>query len=116
VRFRIAEGLSQRIALVAPDGWPLRADVMIECESGLLPSRRRLQTALRAVERRLTWPNGASHELLAEEPEAARTAARCRVVRRARAVAPRDAWDMLMLGLRLGPEGAGVVTNHGRAG
>lgn len=112
VRFRIEEGLSQRIALVAPTAADAR-DVMIEGESGLLAiAPPDFKPHYEPSKRRLTWPNGAiATSFSAEEPERLRgpqhDAAWCDELAAWRR---EEAWDMLMLGLRLGPDPRCVVT------
>jgi len=101
-----------RIALVGPTAADVR-DVMIEGESGI-----RAIAAPWAVpvyepsKRRLTWPNGAmAVAYSADEPDRLRgpqhTAAWCD---EAAAWRYTDAWDMLMMGLRLGQRPQVVVT------
>jgi len=103
----------RRIALVAPTAADAR-DIMVLGESGLLaisPPWNRPTPVL--SRRRLEWPNGAIAMLYsADEPERLRghqhDAAWCDEVCAWRYA--RDAWDMLMLGLRLGPDPRVVVT------
>jgi phage terminase large subunit-like protein len=101
-----------RIALVGPTAAATR-DVMIEGESGLLaiaPARHRPR--YEPSKRRLTWQNGAiATAYSAEEPDRLRgpqhDAAWCDELSAWRQPA---AWDMLMLGLRLGADPRAVVT------
>ncbi len=113
VREQIELGAARRIALVAPTAGDAR-DVMVEGESGLLaiapPDARPLYEPSK---RRLTWPNGAVATLFsADEPERLRgpqfDAAWCDELAAWRY--PAEAFDMLMLGLRLGEHPRAVVT------
>lgn len=101
-----------RIALVGPTAADVR-DVMIEGESGLLsvcePNNR---PVYEPSKRRVTWPNGAmATAYSAEEPDRLRgpqhTHAWCDEVA---AWARPEAWDMLMMGLRLGEHPQVVAT------
>lgn len=93
-----------RIALIGPTAADVR-DVMIEGESGILavcdPKNR---PTYEPSKRRLTWPNGAlATAYSAEEPDRLRgpqhTHAYCDEV----AAWPHaEAWDMMLMGLRLG--------------
>ncbi len=112
VRRQVEEKKARRIALVAPTAASAR-DVMIEGESGLLvisPEDRRPR--YEPSKRRLTWKNGAiATAFSAEEPDRLRgpqhDAAWCDEL----ADWPyAEAWDMLMLGLRLGGDPRCVVT------
>src|SRR5580693_1845483 len=86
---------------------------MVEGESGLLaigPPQQRPQ--YEPTKRRLTWPNGAiATTYSADEPERLRgpqhDAAWCDEIASWRYP---EAWDMLMFGLRLGPDPRVVVT------
>ena len=113
VRLQVEEAGKTRIALVAPTAADAR-DVMVEGESGILaisPDWNR--PVYEPSKRRLTWPNGALATLYsADEPERLRgpqhDAAWCDeagVWRYAR-----DAWDTMMLGLRLGTDPRVIVT------
>ena len=107
---------ARRLALVAPTAGDAR-DVMVEGESGILAisppwERRRYEPS----KRRLTWPNGAVATLFsADEPERLRgpqhDAAWCDELASWRYP---EAWDMLMLGLRLGADPRVVVTTTPR--
>jgi phage terminase large subunit-like protein len=112
VRAQVEAG-AKRIALVAPTAAAAR-DVMVEGESGILAisppwNVPYYQSSLR----RLTWPNGAlATTYSADEPERLRgyqhDKAWCDEVCAWRYA--RDAWDMLMMGLRLGDNPQVVVT------
>ena len=116
VRTRVVSGSARRIAFVAPTAADAR-DVMVEGESGILtisPSRER--PLYEPSKRRLTWPNGAIATLFsADEPDRLRgpqhDLAWCDELAAWRYPV---AWDMLMLGLRLGREPRAVVTTTPR--
>ncbi|MGE3783623.1 MAG: DNA-packaging protein [Alphaproteobacteria bacterium] len=116
VRARVASGLARRIALVAPTAADAR-DVMVEGASGILtisPSDER--PIYEPSKRRLSWPNGATATLFsADQPERLRgpqhDLAWCDELAAWRHPA---AWDMLMLGLRLGRDPRAVVTTTPR--
>jgi len=103
---------ARRIALVAPTAADVR-DVMIEGESGLLAiSPPGFRPVYEPTKRRLTWPNGVmAVAYSADEPERLRgpqhEAAWCDELAAWRYP---EAWDMLMLGLRLGANPRAVVT------
>ncbi|MDR7496827.1 MAG: terminase family protein [Armatimonadota bacterium] len=105
-------GRSPRIALVGRTAADVR-DVMVEGESGILACS--LPTFLPQYEpskRRLTWPNGVmATTFSADEPEALRGPqcyfAWCDELAAWRY---RDAWDNLLLGLRLGRRPRVVAT------
>jgi predicted phage terminase large subunit-like protein len=107
---------ARRLALVAPTAGDAR-DIMVEGESGILAisppwERPRYEPS----KRRLTWPNGAIGTLFsADEPERLRgpqhDAAWCDELASWRYP---EAWDMLMLGLRLGTDPRVVVTTTPR--
>jgi len=112
VREQVGLGEVKRVALVAPTAADAR-DVMVEGESGLLaispPSERPLYEPSK---RRLTWPNGAMATLFsADEPERLRgpqfDLAWCDELAAWRYPM---AWDMLMMGLRLGANPRVVAT------
>jgi len=117
VREQIERGTAGRIALVAPTAADAR-DVMVEGESGLLaiaPNDRRPR--YEPSKRRLTWFNGAIATLFsADEPERLRgpqfDAAWCDELAAWRY--GQDAWDMLMMGLRLGENPRVVATTTPR--
>jgi phage terminase large subunit-like protein len=112
VRMRVELGLSRRVALVAPTAADAR-DVMIEGESGLIAcAPKDFRPRFAPSKRRLTWPNGAVATCYsAEEPERLRgpqhDAAWCDELAAWRY---EEAWDMLMLGLRLGADPRCIVT------
>jgi predicted phage terminase large subunit-like protein len=105
-----------RIALVAPTAADVR-DVIIEGESGILavcPTKER--PIYEPSKRRLTWPNGAvATAYSAEEPDRLRgpqhTHAYCDEVA---AWAHPEAWDMMLMGLRLGTRPRVVATTTPR--
>ena len=113
VRARVESGTAKRIALVARTPADVR-DVMIEGDSGLLsvcpPSNR---PKYEPTKRRLTWPNGAfALAFSSHEPDQLRgpqfDAAWCDEL--ASWEYPRETWDNLMFGLRLGQRPQCVVT------
>jgi phage terminase large subunit-like protein len=116
VRARVAAYTARRLALVAPTAADAR-NVMVEGESGILAisppwDRPRYEPS----KRRLTWPNGAIATLYsADEPERLRgpqhDATWCDELGSWRYP---EAWDMLMLGLRLGGDPRVVVTTTPR--
>lgn len=101
-----------RIALVGPTAADVR-DVMIEGESGIKAIAPPWAVPhYEPSKRRVTWPNGAmAVAYSADEPDRLRgpqhTAAWCD---EAAAWRYPDAWDMLMMGLRLGQRPQVVVT------
>lgn len=112
MRRMVEKGQASRIALVAPIASDAR-DVMVEGESGLLSvcppwNRPKYEPS----KRRLTWPNGAlATTYSADEPD------RLRGPQHDLAWADEiaswrypEAYDMLMLGLRLGKDPRAVVT------
>jgi phage terminase large subunit-like protein len=113
VRALVESGAARRIALVAPTAADAR-DVLIEGESGLLsicPDWNR--PIFEPSKRRLTWPNGAiATTFSSEEPERLRgpqhDAAWCDELAAWRFAD--DAWNNLMLGLRLGKNPRVCVT------
>ena len=112
VRAQVEQKGARRIALVAPTAADVR-DVMIEGESGLLAvASPGLRPQYEPSKRRLSWPNGAVATCFsAEEPNRLRgpqhDAAWCDELAAWR---HEEAWDMLMLGLRLGADPRCVVT------
>ncbi len=114
VRLEIEAGRAHRVALIAPTAADVR-DVMVEGESGILaishPDRMPLYEPSK---RRLTWAASDAIAMCysADEPE------RLRGPQHDFAWAdevgawryPRQAWDMLMLGLRLGDRPRIIVT------
>ena len=113
VRARVESGRARRIALVARTPADVR-DVMIEGDSGLLSvcphwNRPKYETS----KRRLTWPNGAfALAFSSHEPDQLRgpqfDSAWCDEL--ASWEYPRQTWDNLAFGLRLGNEPQCVVT------
>lgn len=113
VRDQVANHGRKRIALVAATAADAR-DVMVEGESGLLACYPDDERPLyEPSKRRITWPNGAiATTYSADEPERLRgpqhdAAWADEVAAWNRA---REAWDMLMFGLRLGADPQIVVT------
>jgi len=112
IRDQVIHHGRRRIALVAPTAADAR-DVMVEGESGLLAiGPPQLRPQYEPTKRRLTWPNGAiATTYSADEPERLRgpqhDAAWCDEIASWRYP---EAWDMLMFGLRLGPDPRVVVT------
>lgn len=113
VRDQVANHGRKRIALVAATAADAR-DVMVEGESGLLACYPDDERPLyEPSKRRITWPNGAiATTYSADEPERLRGpqhdaawADELAAWNRAR-----EAWDMLMFGLRLGADPQIVVT------
>ena len=117
VRARVESGMSKRVALVARTPADVR-DVMIEGDSGLLKvcppwNRPRYEP----TKRRLTWPNGAfALAFSSHEPDQLRgpqfDAAWCDEL--ASWEYPRETWDNLAFGLRLGTRPQCVVTTTPR--
>ncbi|MFQ5534697.1 MAG: DNA-packaging protein [Sphingomonadales bacterium] len=112
VRGLVEQGRATRVALLAPTAADAR-DVMIEGESGLLAvSPPWFRPKYEPSKRRLTWPNGATATAYsADEPD------RLRGPQHDAAWADElaawrypQAWDMLMLGLRLGENPRVVAT------
>ncbi len=112
IRLKVQQGKAKRIALVAPTAADAR-DVMIEGESGLLAIHADAERPhYEPSKRRLTWANGAiATAYSADEPDRLRgpqhDAAWCDELAAWRYP---QAWDMLMLGLRLGDHPQCVVT------
>jgi len=115
VHEQVAAGC-KRIALVGATAADVR-DVMIEGESGILATARPgARPVYEPSRRRVTWPNGAiATTYSAEEPE------RLRGPQHDGAWADElgawkyeAAWDMLLLGLRLGAEPRALVTTTPR--
>lgn len=113
VRDQVANHGRRRIALVAATAADAR-DVMVEGQSGLLSCYPDAERPLyEPSKRRITWPNGAiATTYSADEPERLRGpqhdaawADELAAWKRAR-----EAWDMLMFGLRLGANPQTVVT------
>jgi len=116
VRSRVETNLARRVALVAPTAADAR-NVMIEGESGLLAVAPKLFRPLwEPSKRRITWPNGAiATAFSADEPLRLRgpqhDTAWCDELASWRYD---EAWDNLMLGLRLGQDPRCVVTTTPR--
>src|SRR6266403_4651730 len=112
IRHQVNHHKRRRVALVAPTAADAR-DVMVEGESGILAiSPEWDRPHYEPSKRRLTWPNGAiATTYSADEPERLRgpqhDAAWCDEIASWRYP---EAWDMLMFGLRLGPDPRVVVT------
>lgn len=112
VRAQVESGAAKRIALVAPTARDARL-VMVEGESGLLSiASAEARPTFAPTKRQLVWPNGAVATLFsADEPDRLRgpqfDAAWCDELAAWRYPA---AWDMLMMGLRLGQNPRAVVT------
>lgn len=115
---RIREGIWRRVALVAPTAADAR-DVMVEGESGLLAtSPPWFRPEYEPSKRRLTWPNGAMATLYSAEKYQ-----RLNGPQHDGAWADEvgvwrfgeQAWDMLQLGLRLGPAPQTIVTTTPKA-
>ena len=115
VHEQVAAGC-KRIALVGATAADVR-DVMVEGESGILATARPgARPVYEPSRRRVTWPNGAiATTYSAEEPE------RLRGPQHDGAWADElgawkyeAAWDMLLLGLRLGAEPRALVTTTPR--
>lgn len=101
----VEEGRAGRIALVAPTAADAR-DVMAEGESGILAvSPPWARPKYEPSKRRITWPNGAIATLYSgEEPDRLRGPQHefAWVDELAAMKYPKETWDMLALGLRLG--------------
>jgi phage terminase large subunit-like protein len=111
-RTEIEAGRVERAALVAPTAADAR-DTMVEGESGILAiSSEDNRPLYEPSKRRLTWPNGAIATLYsAEEPERLRGPQHDWYwADELAAWKYMETWDMLMFGLRLGPNPRGVVT------
>jgi predicted phage terminase large subunit-like protein len=112
VRAQAESGAASRIALVAPTARDARL-VMVEGESGLLAiAPDTMRPVFEPSKRQLTWPNGAIATLFsADEPDRLRgpqfDAAWCDELAAWRYP---QAWDMLMMALRLGTNPRVVVT------
>ncbi len=112
VREMVETGRAKRIALVGPTAADVR-DVMVEGESGILAiSPPWFMPRYEPSKRRLTWPNGAvATTFSADKPDRLRgpqhDAAWCDELAAWRYP---EAFDMLLLGLRLGSDPRVVVT------
>lgn len=113
VREQVRTGKCGRLALVAQDAGDAR-DVMVEGESGIMAiSPPHFRPKYEPSKRRLTWPNGAMATLYAaDDPDALRgpqhDGAWCDELAKWRYA--QEAWDNLMMGLRLGSNPQAVVT------
>ena len=112
VRHQVESCGKRRVALVAATAADAR-DVMVEGESGLLEvcppwNRPKYEPS----KRRLTWPNGAlATTYSADEPKRLRGPSHdCAWADELAAWRYEEAWDNLMLGLRLGTDPRAVVT------
>jgi phage terminase large subunit-like protein len=102
----------RRLALVAPTAADVR-DVIVEGQSGILAVSPNSERPLyEPSKRRLTWPNGAVATLYsAEEPDRLRGPQHeAAWVDELSVWRYPEAWDMLMFGLRLGPDPRVMVT------
>jgi len=116
VRDEVESGRRKRIALVGRTAADVR-DVMIEGESGIMACCPPWFTPIyEPSKRRVVWPNGAIATVHSgDEPNLLRGPQHdgfwCDELA---AFRYRDAWDMLLLGLRLGADPRGVVTTTPR--
>jgi len=116
VRSKVEGGIYQRLALISPTAADCR-DVMVEGESGILATARPdFRPTYMPSKRRVEWPNGARAWLYSgEEPDRLRgpqhDAAWCDELASWRHP---ETWDMLLLGLRLGPDPRAIVTTTPR--
>lgn len=105
VQTEVVAGRASRVALVGPTVGDVR-DVMVEGDSGILAiARPNQRPTYEPSKRRLTWPNGAQATTFsADKPDRLRgpqyDLAWCDELGAWRYAT--DAWDNLMLGLRLG--------------
>ena len=116
IRAKMESGLFRRAALVAPTTSDAR-DVVVEGESGILAICPPWNMPLyEATKRRLTWPNGARATLYsAEEPKRLRGPQHDIAWADELAAWKYDeTWDMLMFGLRAGPNPQVAVTTTPR--
>lgn len=113
VRHRVESGHASRIALVAPTPADAR-DVMVQGESGLIEtSPPWAKPVFEPSKRRVTWPNGAQATIYSGyEPDQLRgpqhDTAWCDEL--ASWQYPRETWDNLQFGLRLGDPRVCVTT------
>jgi len=116
VRAEVGAGRAVRVALVAPTAADAR-DVIVEGESGILAIAPPWDRPLyEPSKRRITWQSGAiATTYSADEPERLRgpqhDLAWCDELAAWRYP---EAWDMLMMGLRLGQDPRAVVTTTPR--
>ncbi len=117
VRQEIESGRRGRLALVARTAGDVR-DVIVEGESGIMAiSPPWFRPHYEPSKRRLTWPNGAiATTYSADEPDSLRGPQHDGAWGdEIAAWADPDAWDQLMLGLRLGNDPKCVATTTPRA-
>lgn len=113
VRSRVETGVASRIALVAPTPADAR-DVMVQGESGLVETAPPWnRPVFEPSKRRVTWPNGAQATIYSGyEPDQLRgpqhDTAWCDEL--ASWQYPRETWDNLQFGLRLGDPRVCVTT------
>lgn len=113
---QVAAGAARRVALVGPTSADVR-DVMVEGESGILAcAARAFRPEYEPSKRRLTWPNGAiATTYSADEPDRLRgpqhDLAWCDEIGAWRFP---ETWDMLLFGLRLGPDPRVLATTTPR--
>lgn len=106
VRDRVWRGSAKRVALVAATAADAR-DVLVEGESGVLAcAPADFRPVYEPSKRRLTWPNGAIGTLYsAEEPDRLRGPQHdFAIADEVAAWREPQAWDMLLMGLRLPPD------------
>lgn len=116
VRRWAESGKFEYITFAASKALDIR-DVMVEGESGILAvSPNHFRPLYEPSKRRLTWPNGVKALLLsADEPEGFRGPQHCKAWADELAKWPYpEAWDQMMLGLRLGIKPQVVVTTTPR--
>lgn len=117
IRDEVESGRMRRIALVAPTAGDAR-DVMVEGESGILAiSPPWHKPKYEPSKRRLTWPNGARATVFSgEEPNRLRGPQFDGYWADELAAwkYPKEAWDNLQFGLRLGTNPRGIVTTTPR--
>ena len=117
VRHRVENGIAKRIALVAQTPADGR-DVMVEGESGLLAvSPPWMKPDYQPSKRRVVWPNGSVATLYSGyEPDQLRgpqhDTAWCDEL--AAWQYPRETWDMLQMGMRIGANPQTCVTTTPR--
>ena len=115
--WRVATGRSHRLALIARSPADVR-DTMIEGESGIIAcAPNSLRPIYESTKRRLVWPNGAFALCFSSyEPDLLRGVqfdfAWCDEL--ASWHQPREAWDNLMLALRLGDKPQVIITTTPR--
>lgn len=115
VRRKVETGAARRIALVGATAADVR-DVMVEGPSGILAVSPDPKPRYESSKRRVTWPNGAIAMLFsADEPDRLRGPQHDLAWADEMAAWRRpEAWDMLMLGLRLGQNPQCIVTTTPR--